>query len=187
MAQLVEHQTLDFGSDHDPRVVRSSSALSSLLSMEHAWDSPSRSLSLSLSPLLTCACACSLALSQIKKKKILAYLADLVSYHFSPKPHSLLSFHALKQNISGPLPPFLEPFPLSRTLPLALYMPTPFYHSSVNSNVTSLERTNKQKHPSPSSLLNHPVLFSLCSEPQTEGMLTIPLFIIRLLRGMEAL
>ena len=34
MAQLVEHLILDFSSGHDPRVVRSSPALDSVLSME---------------------------------------------------------------------------------------------------------------------------------------------------------
>ena len=36
VAQLVECSTLDFGSDHDPRVVRSSPALDSELSVEPA-------------------------------------------------------------------------------------------------------------------------------------------------------
>jgi len=39
VAQSVEHLTLDFGSCHDLRVVRSSPASGSALSMEPAWDS----------------------------------------------------------------------------------------------------------------------------------------------------
>ena len=48
MAQLVEHLTLDFGSGHYLRVVRSSPELGSVLSVEPAWDSLSLSLSLPL-------------------------------------------------------------------------------------------------------------------------------------------
>ena len=38
VAQLVEHLTLGFGSGHDPRVVESSPASRSMLSLEPAWD-----------------------------------------------------------------------------------------------------------------------------------------------------
>ena len=46
MAQLVEHPTFGFGLGHDPRVVKSSPASGSVLSMEPAWDpvSPSAPL-----------------------------------------------------------------------------------------------------------------------------------------------
>jgi len=53
-AQSVKRPTLDFSSGHDPRIVRSSPELGSVLSGESAWDSlspsasPYCSLSLSL-------------------------------------------------------------------------------------------------------------------------------------------
>ena len=46
VAQLIECLTLDFGSGHDPRVIRSSPASGSVLSVEPAWDSFSPSPSL---------------------------------------------------------------------------------------------------------------------------------------------
>jgi len=52
VVQLVKHLTLDFGSGHDLRVVRSSPALGSVLAVGPAWDSlsaPPPLLSLSLS------------------------------------------------------------------------------------------------------------------------------------------
>ena len=49
MAQAVKHPTLDFGSGHDLRVMRSNTALGSVLSMETAWDSPPLPLSPTLS------------------------------------------------------------------------------------------------------------------------------------------
>ena len=72
VALSVECPTLDFHSSHDPRVVGSSPASDSMLSVEPAWDSLSLIVSLSLSlslslPLpLSPAHACSLLL----KKKI---------------------------------------------------------------------------------------------------------------------
>ena len=48
-AQCVKHPSLDFGSGHDPRVVRLSPMLGSVLGVESAWDS----LSPSAPPLLT--------------------------------------------------------------------------------------------------------------------------------------
>ena len=39
VAQSVEHLTLDFGSGHDLRVVRSSPLSGSMLGVESAWDS----------------------------------------------------------------------------------------------------------------------------------------------------
>ena len=61
MAQSVKCLTLDFGSDHDLRVMRLSPALGSELSGESTSSSPSASLS---------SCVCSLSLSKIKKKDI---------------------------------------------------------------------------------------------------------------------
>ena len=49
VVQSLERQTVDFGSGHDPRVMRSSPVSGSTLKMEPAWDSLSLSLSLSLS------------------------------------------------------------------------------------------------------------------------------------------
>ena len=57
VAQLVKQLTLDFGSGHDLRVVRSSPTLGFALSMEPAWDSLSPHL-----PLLTHVCLLSLIL-----------------------------------------------------------------------------------------------------------------------------
>ena len=50
VVQLAKHLTLDFGSGHDLRVMRSSPKSGSTFSMESAWDSLSLSLSLSLCP-----------------------------------------------------------------------------------------------------------------------------------------
>ena len=50
MVQLVEYLNLNFGSGHHFTVVRSSPALSSVLSIEPPWASLSLSLSLSLCP-----------------------------------------------------------------------------------------------------------------------------------------
>ena len=47
VARSIEHQTLDFSSGHDPRVMESSPVSGSLLSMEPAWDSLSPSAPLS--------------------------------------------------------------------------------------------------------------------------------------------
>ena len=73
---MVEHLTLDFSSGCDPRVMGSSPALGSVLSVGPAWDFPPLSVSVSVSlplsapPLLTC------ALSKIKKnnKNYILYL-----------------------------------------------------------------------------------------------------------------
>ena len=61
MAQSVEHLTLDFGSGHDPRVMGSSPASGSELSVKPALDFLSRSLC--PSPPLAC------SLSERKEKE----------------------------------------------------------------------------------------------------------------------
>ena len=70
VAQSVEHQTLDFGSGHDPRVMGSSPTLGSTLSVETALDY------LSVSPYAPLPClhsAHALSLS-LKKKKCFVYI-----------------------------------------------------------------------------------------------------------------
>ena len=48
VVQSLERQTVDFGSGHDPRVMRSSPVSGSTLKMEPDWDSLSLSLSVKI-------------------------------------------------------------------------------------------------------------------------------------------
>ena len=68
MAQAVERPTLDFGSDHNPRVMGSSLASGFVLSIEPAFKILSLSLSLSLCPFPLVLHSLSLSLSKRKKK-----------------------------------------------------------------------------------------------------------------------